>query len=93
MSYKITIVDNENGNVLLNEENAKAIIGAVTNDEHTACLGFTACKANDFLNALFGVDAAKDALLKNNPKIEARYALKGLMDICESNSAPTNSNS
>lgn len=93
MSYKITIVDNDNGNILLDEENAKAIIGAVTNDEHTACLGYTDCKANDFLNALCGVDDVKDALLKNNPKIGAMYALKGLMDICKSNSAPTNSNS
>lgn len=90
MSYKITIVDNDNGNVLLNEENANAIIGAITNGEHTACVAHTKCNANDLLNAVCGVDTAKDALLKDNPRVGAMYALKGLMDLCKSDSDPTN---
>lgn len=75
MSYKITIVDNKDGKVLLEEENAKAIIGSVVNDEHVACLAHIACTNNDILNALSGVESAKKALFDANPLLKLIHAL------------------
>lgn len=41
MSYKITITDNETGEILVNNENAVAIVGAFTDDgEITREIGF-----------------------------------------------------
>lgn len=75
MSYKITIVDNKDGKVLFEEENAKAIIDSVVNDEHVACLVHTACTSNDILNALSGVESAKKALFDGNPLLKLIYEL------------------
>ena len=79
MSFKITITNNENGEVLLDDENAVAIIGAVVNGEHTAVLGYTNCQGNDLMNAVMGVDQARDAILDNNPMAKLLYGLKELM--------------
>lgn len=64
MSFKITIINNEDGEVLVNEENAVAIIGAVTTKKHTASLGYTSCDAMELANAVCGADKAKDSILK-----------------------------
>lgn len=70
MSFKITIINNEDGEVLVNEENAVAIIGAVTTEEHTACLGYTSCNAMELANAVRGADNAKDSILKKSPMVK-----------------------
>lgn len=79
MSFKITITDNDNGKVLFNEENARVIIGSVVNDDKTATLAYTACNGNDLMNAIFGVDRARDAVLEREPKAKLLYGLKALL--------------
>lgn len=78
MSFKITIVNNENGEVMTSVENAKAIIGAITTDEHTQVVGVTNCTTNLLLNALNGVDNAKKEILKRNPLLKLYYTLKDI---------------
>ncbi len=92
MSYKVTIINNENNEVLLDLSDARAIIGAVSEEEGTHCLGFTNCNGGILLSTLDGVDTAKDSILKNSPEVAKMYMLKGLLDLCESDSDPTNSN-
>lgn len=79
MSFKITITNNDNGKVLFNEENARAIIGSVVNEENTATLGYTNCNGNDLLNAILGVDRVRDAILEKNPTAKMLYGMKALL--------------
>lgn len=76
MSFKITITNNENGEVITSVEDAKAIIGAITTDEHTQVCGLTDCNGNLILNALDGVETAKKTILKSNPILRLMFALK-----------------
>ena len=80
MSFKITIINNENGDVLVNEENAVEIIGEVKNKEETACLGFTSCNGIQLLEVVEGNDKAKREILNNSPHIKLMYDLKAMMD-------------
>ena len=79
MSFKITITNNENGEVLFDDDNAVAIIGSVVNGEHRSVLGYTDCKVNDLMNAIMGVDEARDAVFDKNPMAKLLYGLKELM--------------
>lgn len=79
MSFKITITDNNNGEVLFNEENARVIIGSIVNKDKTAVLAHIAGNGNDVMNAIFGVDGAKDAVFKDQPTAKLLYGLKALL--------------
>lgn len=73
MSYKITIINNDDNSVIVNEENAVAIIGAITNGENTACLAHTVCNGSDILNTLIGVERAKKTLFDEHPLLKLFY--------------------
>jgi hypothetical protein len=83
MSYKVIIIDNKTNEVVINEDNAGAIIGAVSSEEGVHCLGLTDCKATEILSTLEGVDKATDALTKENPKIGLLHSLERLKDLCD----------
>ena len=70
MSFKITITDNKNGEVILNEKNAVAIIGAVTTKEKTSGLGYTKCNAFEIIEAICGAESVISKLKKTKtPKL------------------------
>lgn len=73
MSFKITIINNETGETILEREDAAAIIGAVTTEKETAVLGFTNCNGGELLCALKGNDKARDAILNANPIAKLLY--------------------
>lgn len=75
MSFKITIINNDNGEVIASEENAKAIIGAIIGEEHTNSFAFTSCTSMEMLCCIEGVDKAKKSLFKKEPKLEIFYHL------------------
>lgn len=79
MSYKVTITNNETGEVLINEENAVAIVGAIGNEIGTHSIGFTACNAISIGNAIL---AAEDIIsqLKTEPGIKLVLELIAPMD-------------
>lgn len=78
MSFKITITNNDDGEVIVNEENAVAIIGAVTTNEHTACLAYTKCNLIDLFNAIIGTDKAKESILADKPMLKVLFAAQKL---------------
>ena len=80
MSYKITIINNENGEVIANEENAVAIVGAIGNEDTTHALGLTECNGKQLFCALSAVEKVKKGLLENHPEIELMLMIKELKD-------------
>lgn len=80
MSFKITITNNENGAVLVNEENAVAIIGAFAMENGTAQMGFCACNAFDICRT---INAAKKSIRNveaADPKLSALSELFDMLD-------------
>ena len=59
MSYKITITNNKNGEIIVNEENAVAIVGAIGNEQGTRSIVFTDCDAISLGDA---ISAAEDVI-------------------------------
>ena len=80
MSFKITITNNDNGEVLLNEENAVAIIGAVTSEERTAEIGFVNCQTRFLLPALEGAQNAIDDAIGKDKRLEVALSLKKMLE-------------
>lgn len=70
MSYKITVINNDTGEVVVNEENVKVILGAITTEENTGVLVQTAASANEILNALDGVEESKALLFTKFPTLK-----------------------
>lgn len=84
MSFTITIKNNENGEVLVNEENAVAIIGAFSVENGTAQMGFCACNTFDICRT---INAAKKSIRNvetADPKISAFSELFDMLDENES---------
>ena len=79
MSFKVTITNNETGAVLVNEENAVAIVGAIGNGQGNRSIGFTACDAISIGSA---ISEAEDVIsqLKTDPRVKLVLELKALMD-------------
>lgn len=80
MSFTITIKNNENGEVLANEENAVAIIGAFSTENGTAQMGFCACNTFDICRT---INAAKKSIRNvetADPKISAFSELFDMLD-------------
>lgn len=71
MSYKITIVNNENGETVANEENAIAIIGAISSKKSTQTLGLTECNSIKLAIALHRVKQIEEKLLEKYPAVKA----------------------
>ena len=79
MSYKVTITNNETGAVLVNEENAVAMVGAIGNEQGTRSIVLAACDAISLGDA---ISAAEDVIsqLKTEPEVKLVLELKALMD-------------
>lgn len=82
MSFKITITNNENGEVLVNEENAVAIIGAFATENGTAQMGFCACNSFDICRT---INAAKKSIRSVETADPKNSALSQLFDMLDEN--------
>lgn len=60
MSFKVTITNNKNGEVIVNEENAVAIVGAVANKQNIAKIGLTDCNTLYLANVILGAETIID---------------------------------
>ena len=69
MSYKIFIVDNDNGNVVVDEKEARAIVGAVCYGDKTHTLGLTDCNSFDLACTIHNAKDVIDKLTKENPNV------------------------
>lgn len=85
MSYKITITNNKNGEVLVNEENAVAIVGAVTNKQETAKIGFTDCNTLCLANSILGAETVISEIKNEVPAVDLLLQLKAMDDKTKAN--------
>lgn len=85
MSYKITITNNKNGEVLINEENAVAIVGAVTNKQETAKFGFTDCNTLHLANAILVAETVISEIKNEVPAVDLLLQLKAMDDKTKAN--------
>ena len=81
MSYKITITNNETGEILVNKENAVAIVGAITDDgEITREIGFVNCNALNLAGAVIGAESVISQIKRESPELEVLLQLKEIME-------------
>lgn len=85
MSYKVTITNNKNGKVMVNEENAVAIVGAVVNKQDIAKIGFTDCNAFDLANAILSAEAVISEIKNKEPAVDLLLQLKAMEDKTKAN--------
>lgn len=85
MSYKITITNNKNGEILVNEENAVAIVGAVTNKQETAKIGFTDCNTLCLANSILGAETVISEIKNEVPAVDLLLQLKAMEDKTKAN--------
>lgn len=69
MSYKVTITNNETGAVLVNEEKAVAIVGAIGNEQGTHSIVFTDCDAISLGDAISAVEDVISQLKTIKPTV------------------------
>jgi hypothetical protein len=68
-SFKITIIDNEDGSVLVDYDNAQAIIGAISANGGTHSIGYTACNAITLAQAIGGCQKVIAEFIEDHPEL------------------------
>ena len=86
MSFKIVITDNDNGKVLVNEENAVAILGSFVNEEKTVQMGFCKCNSVELACAVREADEVIRKIKSKKPELELLEKLAALKELFEKNS-------
>ena len=78
MSFKVTIIDNNNGEVIFNAENAIAIIGAVKSEDSDSTEGIvsTNCKPLELAATVSVAKKSIKTLLDSHPIIKTLLALE-----------------
>ena len=85
MSYKVTITNNKNGEVLVNEENAVAIVGAVAIKQDIAKIGFTDCNTLYLANAILAAETVISEIKNEVPAVDLLLQLKAMEDETKAN--------
>ena len=85
MSYKVTITDNETGEVLVNEENAVVIVGAIGNEQGTRSIGFTACDAISLGDAISMAENIISKIKNAVPIVDVLLQSKAMEDKTKAN--------
>lgn len=68
-SFKITIIDNNNGTVLCDEDNVSAIVGAFSTEEDTRSIGFTRCNPVTLAQAIGGAQKVIAEIVEEHPEL------------------------
>lgn len=79
MSFKVTIINNENGDVLVHEENADVIIGSIHAGEGNRAMGFTAANAFAICESIRAAEAVSTELQQRNPELGMLLQFMDLM--------------
>lgn len=80
MSFKIKIVDNDTGNVLVDRDDAKAIVGAVGTDKSVECMAFLRCDGLVIYHTISGVQSVLINLLEAHPELNLRGQMEDFMN-------------
>ena len=76
MSYKITITNNETGEILIDNDNAVAIVGAISDEKKTTGILFTCCDAPNLACTVDGAESVISRIKREVPEIKAILQLK-----------------
>ena len=80
MKFKVTITNNETGAVLVNEENAVAIIGAIESKQGTREIGFVSCGVISLGKAIFAAEDVISQAKRKWPEVDASLRLMKIME-------------
>ena len=80
MKFKITVTNNENGEVLFNEENAVAIIGAIKSEQGTHAMGFISCDVISLGRAILAAEDVISQTKRKFPEVDASLRLMRIME-------------
>ena len=80
MNFKITVTNNENGEVLVNEENAVAIIGAIESEQGTRGMGFISCDVISLGRAILAAENVISRTKRKFPEVDAPLRLMKIME-------------
>ena len=80
MNFKITVTNNENGEVLVNEENAVAIIGAIKSEQGTHAMGFISCDVISLGGAILAAEDVISQTKRKFPEVDASLRLMKIME-------------
>lgn len=80
MSFKIKIVDNTTGNVLVDRDDAKAIVGAVGTDKTVECMAFMHCDSLVTYHTISGVQSVLANLLESHPELNILAQIEDFME-------------
>ena len=80
MSFKVQIINNENNEVLVDEEEAVAIVGAITNEQGTRSVGYTRCNLLSLMSAISGASKVIEEFQEENPMLGAMLAFAAQME-------------
>ena len=69
MSLKILIIDNDNGEVLVDEANANGCLVAVSTEEKTKSSAFVRCSAMDVAQMIYSCENVISNARKRDPKV------------------------
>lgn len=85
MSYKVTITDNKNGKVIVNEKNVVAIVGAFANKRKVAEIGLTDCGTLHLANLILSAETIISEIKNQVPTVDALLQLKAKDDKTKAN--------
>ena len=89
MSYKVTITNNKNGKVIVNEENAIAIVGAVVNTQDIVEIRLTDCNTFYLANAIIGAENVISEIKNQTPQVDVLLQLRAMEDKINANNHET----
>ena len=80
MSYKITITNNKTGEILADNDNAVAIVGAIADEEKVAQMWFTSCNPLTLAKVIQGAEDVISQIKRELPEVDASLRLMEIME-------------
>lgn len=84
MSYTIKIVNNEDGKVVIDENNALAIIGGIGVEKGEHVIGITECHTIKIAGTVHAANKAISMIKESSPGVKEILALASLKDLVKS---------
>ena len=80
MSYKITITNNKTGEILVDNDNAVAIVGAIADEENVGQMWFTSCNPLTLAKVIQGAEDVISQIKRELPEVDASLRLMEIME-------------
>ena len=80
MSYKITITNNKTGEILVDNDNAVAIVGAIADKENVGQMWFTSCNPLTLAKVIQGAEDVISQIKRELPEVDASLRLMEIME-------------